>query len=428
MGTKARSRLWVFALAVTAAAIVLGLPGVAHAFSDVPAGHPYATAINELSSRGIIEGFDDGTFRPNGLVTRQQFAKMICLTLGLTVSEDEPQPFTDLGYNNPSTLYPNDYVAAAWRTGITTGVTPTAFVPGKLIPRCQVVTMTVRAIEKLRPGHLWINVSEDELPQNLNWSPWLDSLTGTDHLRYAAIAAANYLFDNIDIIGGEIEGGWVEPGVAADAWAPMPRQEVAQLLFNALELLKTLPPPEEPMAFFDDFSMPDSGWPTNADSNASMGYDASEQRYEITVYRPWLAWAAPDYSYRNFTVGVDAQAGALSPGGYGLVFRIMDHSNFYVFKVSTDGYCQLWKLAAGLWTPLTASIDESALVSDSGWNHVRVRCRGDTMAAYLNGVQVASATDGAFSYGKIGLFGEASTTKGAQLWFDDFMIWANQPL
>ena len=37
-------------------------------------------AINELSQKGIINGYGDGTFRPNGNVTRAEFAKMLTLS------------------------------------------------------------------------------------------------------------------------------------------------------------------------------------------------------------------------------------------------------------------------------------------------------------------------------------------------------------
>jgi hypothetical protein len=57
------------------------------------------------------------------------------------------------------------------------------------------------------------------------------------------------------------------------------------------------------------------------------------------------------------------------PPGW-LTFRIVNSQNFYVFGASTDGYCRLWKRADGLWVPLTAETDVSALVSDSGWNHL----------------------------------------------------------
>ena len=55
------------------------------AFPDV-VGSPYEAAIYDLAGRGIITGFEDGSFRPNAPVTRQQFAKMIVKTLGFPVT------------------------------------------------------------------------------------------------------------------------------------------------------------------------------------------------------------------------------------------------------------------------------------------------------------------------------------------------------
>jgi hypothetical protein len=40
-------------------------------FSDVDPGHPFAAAIRWLTDTGITTGYDDGTFRPAGPVTRQ---------------------------------------------------------------------------------------------------------------------------------------------------------------------------------------------------------------------------------------------------------------------------------------------------------------------------------------------------------------------
>ena len=41
----------------------------ASSFSDVPDTHPYAPAIYDLKGRGVLSGYADGTFRPNGPIT-----------------------------------------------------------------------------------------------------------------------------------------------------------------------------------------------------------------------------------------------------------------------------------------------------------------------------------------------------------------------
>ncbi len=49
----------------------------AASFSDLPSDHWAAAYVDNLVSNGTINGFEDGTFRPNGTVTRAQFVKMI---------------------------------------------------------------------------------------------------------------------------------------------------------------------------------------------------------------------------------------------------------------------------------------------------------------------------------------------------------------
>ena len=46
-------------------------------FYDVPAGAYYASAAAWAQARGVVTGYGDGTFRPDGAVTRQQLAAML---------------------------------------------------------------------------------------------------------------------------------------------------------------------------------------------------------------------------------------------------------------------------------------------------------------------------------------------------------------
>ena len=46
-------------------------------FSDVNAGNPHNNAISSLAKAGIINGYADGTFRPNETVNREQFCAII---------------------------------------------------------------------------------------------------------------------------------------------------------------------------------------------------------------------------------------------------------------------------------------------------------------------------------------------------------------
>ena len=55
----------------------LCVPTLAAGFSDVPAGHYAASAIDTCVSKGIASGYSDGTFKPGDTVTRAQFCVML---------------------------------------------------------------------------------------------------------------------------------------------------------------------------------------------------------------------------------------------------------------------------------------------------------------------------------------------------------------
>lgn len=55
----------------------LAVPVLAAEFSDVPAGYAFHQAIQDCVAKGILTGYDDGTFRPGEGVTRAQFCVML---------------------------------------------------------------------------------------------------------------------------------------------------------------------------------------------------------------------------------------------------------------------------------------------------------------------------------------------------------------
>ena len=54
------------------------------AFTDQADIKVDADAVDTLVSLGIVEGFEDGSFQPNGTVTRAQMAKMIYVPVSYT--------------------------------------------------------------------------------------------------------------------------------------------------------------------------------------------------------------------------------------------------------------------------------------------------------------------------------------------------------
>lgn len=63
-------------LGVVAVSLTSVMPQ-AHAFEDVYDVTPYSEAIAHLKSEGVIEGYDDGTFKPGRTLNRAEFLKII---------------------------------------------------------------------------------------------------------------------------------------------------------------------------------------------------------------------------------------------------------------------------------------------------------------------------------------------------------------
>ncbi len=181
-------------------------------FSDV-AGSPYESAIYELAGRGIITGFDDGTFRAGDPVTRQQFAKMIVKAMGLTVTGSEVCPFADvIPQTAPDPLYPTKYVAVCALRGITQGKTATSFDPYNSITHEQLITMVSRAAALSDP------------PATYAASFVSTQFSLEEHHRNARKAAHAGILDGLQGLGSSY-----------DFRAPSTRGECAQLLFNLVE-------------------------------------------------------------------------------------------------------------------------------------------------------------------------------------------------
>ncbi|QDZ98842.1 S-layer homology domain-containing protein [Lysinibacillus fusiformis] len=80
--------------------IVLATPNV-HAFSDVKINQEQGRAIESLAVQGIINGYMDGTFKPNDIVTRGQVAKMISIASNLDLQNVKDPRFTDVSTTHP---------------------------------------------------------------------------------------------------------------------------------------------------------------------------------------------------------------------------------------------------------------------------------------------------------------------------------------
>lgn len=187
-------------------------------FSDLSTSHQYFTAIYQLSKRGVIGGFTDGTFRQGSTVTRQQYAKMLAKALGLTVTGTEVCPFGDVAdQSGTDPFYPSKYVAVCAAHGIIQGKTTTLFAPYDNVTRFQAITMVVRGIDDIDRGLL----QTPDTAYEPTWDPALSPVHGEN----ARLAEFNGLLEGL-------------PLAQLDPLGAMTRGEIAQLMWNLIKFLK----------------------------------------------------------------------------------------------------------------------------------------------------------------------------------------------
>ena len=131
----------VAALAISASAV----SAFAVNFPDVAEDATYAQAVQELSALGVVSGFEDGTFRPDELVTRAQMSKFIVDALAETEQAEASKAvtqFADVSEDHWAKGYINQGVADTFISGYGDG----NFGPDDNVTYAQAQSMLVRAI------------------------------------------------------------------------------------------------------------------------------------------------------------------------------------------------------------------------------------------------------------------------------------------
>jgi hypothetical protein len=119
-------------------------PVPAPSFSDVTASYWAFDVIGELSSKGILAGYPDGTFKPDNKITRAEFAKIATLALKAPAVNPSRPTFSD--------YTPGDWffgsVETAVYAGLVKGYEDGTFRPNALISREEAATILERSLGK----------------------------------------------------------------------------------------------------------------------------------------------------------------------------------------------------------------------------------------------------------------------------------------
>ena len=121
----------------------------------------YDEAVAVISEIGVVDGYNDGSFNPQGGLTRGAAAKIICnLILGPTTAAElhaDTAPYSDVSINNEFA----GYIAYCAKEGIISGYADGAFRPAN--------PLTGYAFMKMLLGALGYDANYEQYVGN-NWS------------------------------------------------------------------------------------------------------------------------------------------------------------------------------------------------------------------------------------------------------------------
>ena len=142
-----KKRILTWLLAISMLGSLLTVPAGAAAvtkFSDVSDSYT-ATAVEALRLMGVLDGYGDGTFRPDTILNRAQFCKMAVYAMDGS---------GELGRYSTVTIFPDvkpshwasAYINMASKKGIISGFADGKFKPGQTVTAGQAVTILMRGL------------------------------------------------------------------------------------------------------------------------------------------------------------------------------------------------------------------------------------------------------------------------------------------
>jgi hypothetical protein len=134
-------------------------------YSDVDAGRWSADDIAYLSRLGILTGYPDGTFRPTRNITRAELVTLLCRYKGIG------QGSAESGFPDAADHWAATYITAFSARGLITGYPDGRFGPDRPITRAEAVAVMCRLLEREPDrGALTQNPYTDLL--EAHWAYW----------------------------------------------------------------------------------------------------------------------------------------------------------------------------------------------------------------------------------------------------------------
>lgn len=334
------NRKWLIALGA-----LLLLPQTIFAadrFSDVPTTDPNYQAIEWLAENGVIEGYTDGTFKPNNESNRAETSKMLLLGLGVSVPEvDTDEIFPDI----PSEAWYAKYILEAKKREIVQGNPDGNFYPGNPTNLAEFLKILLET-----------KGVEVEAPEE---DPYADVSAGVWYAPYAAEAKWLNLMDQLSTQN-------IEPG------ENVTRGEIAQLVYRLM-----------------------TGYHEGVASYYGGGFDGSGTASGQTLYNKDFVAAHPRFAFDSWVKVTDLDNGS------SVNVRIIDRGPYVdgrVIDLSQSAFEALRPLSNGIARVSVIPIEDPNTVCQPTQTNpipqdafTSITLNGSFKATYLEGEQILMA-------------------------------------
>lgn len=117
-------------------------------FSDVEATSTYKNAIDELVALEIVNGYEDGTFKPDNEITRAEVTKMVVAAMGPSFSAAAESSLGGSGFTDVDAAghWASGYIAVGVAQSFINGMGDGTFAPDANVTYAQIVKMLVAAL------------------------------------------------------------------------------------------------------------------------------------------------------------------------------------------------------------------------------------------------------------------------------------------
>jgi hypothetical protein len=174
--------------------------------------------------------------------------------------------------------------------------------------------------------------------------------------------------------------------------------------------------------FFADFFM---GWPAIDEASAKIQLDNGKYRFEVGPYNAKFLYTTV-VDQANLYASIEATLiDCPARGGFGLMYRFVDSSNYYLVTLFCDNtYTVVARINGSITGIDHGNLPDGVKLTPDQTYTLGVMAKDQSFDIYLNGNSIASFTDNRINQGDVALYAASQGDHVTRILFDNLKVWA----